>query len=429
MAAKIFASALVIVVVSVLIGMQWKTNVVLPSHLLNNKVFFEEELISAEVGASLRELIKESAEFPSNSNDLLFYKTVHEHIGEAEPIEADGSCKHRFLVPNTAKTHCILPGRFDVARHWLQTGGLNGLKEPFESMVSRVLSFGQYNWDITKNEVIRDLFSNQKFLNAAKQVCPSDKQYLDPFQYNFIIQLPGQTVAMHIDGPYFWGANRFQFPQWLLAVMVFSGLFEDRFIDQVQVVSYLHQWTHTAHDGGLGGDFVYWNTADMKPKRVPPTPLAGSAVDGSKTVHAAEVYRPSAKMPIMSKDKSNVLRYVGNESWVLYSDNTPLQSYHTDDLRISVVYRARCFASESEAARYANQDSFMQLDDVLDTLQADMIQRGTLSREHGLNKLDLAMRLVDEYIVYPYPDTVIPFNYCMLPKLFPPARHVLWLLC
>jgi len=41
---------------------------------------------------------------------------------------------------------------------------------------------------------------------------------------------------------FFWGASRFQFPQWLLAVMKFSGLFEDRFVHQVQVVAYLHSW-------------------------------------------------------------------------------------------------------------------------------------------------------------------------------------------
>lgn len=53
--------------------------------------------------------------------------------------------------------------------------------------------------------------------------------------------MPGQTVAVHIDSPYFWGASRFTFPQWLLVAMVFSGLFADKFVHQVQVVGYLHQ--------------------------------------------------------------------------------------------------------------------------------------------------------------------------------------------
>ena len=49
------------------------------------------------------------------------------------------------------------------------------------------------------------------------------------------MQVPGQTVPLHIDGAYFWGATRFQMPQWLLAAMVFSGLFQDLFVDQVSV--------------------------------------------------------------------------------------------------------------------------------------------------------------------------------------------------
>ena len=41
---------------------------------------------------------------------------------------------------------------------------------------------------------------------------------------------------MHLDAPYFWGASRVSVPQWLLVSMVFSGLFQDKFVDQVQVV-------------------------------------------------------------------------------------------------------------------------------------------------------------------------------------------------
>ena len=42
-------------------------------------------------------------------------------------------------------------------------------------------------------------------------------------------------MATHVDGVYFWGATRNNAPQWLLAAMSFSGLFESIFIHQVQV--------------------------------------------------------------------------------------------------------------------------------------------------------------------------------------------------
>ncbi len=114
---------------------------------------------------------------------------------------------------------------------------------------------------------------------------------------------------MHLDAPYFWGASRVSVPQWLLVSMVFSGLFQDKFVDQVQVspsaaaapppctaplhrrhapsrrrlqvVAYLHEWTDDR-----GGAFVYWKDNSGQMHSVPPSPLSGSSVDGSKTVHA-----------------------------------------------------------------------------------------------------------------------------------------------
>jgi hypothetical protein len=87
--------------------------------------------------------------------------------------------------------------------------------------------------------VMASLFGDPAFLAAAQGICPPHRQVLDPFQFNFIIQAPGQTVATHVDGAYFMGATRKQVPQWLLACMVFSGLFRDKFVDQVLITTYL----------------------------------------------------------------------------------------------------------------------------------------------------------------------------------------------
>ena len=52
--------------------------------------------------------------------DLKFYSTANEHIGEAVDAEPDGSCTHPFLVPNSARTQCVLPGRIDIGKHCKQ---------------------------------------------------------------------------------------------------------------------------------------------------------------------------------------------------------------------------------------------------------------------------------------------------------------------
>eukprot|EP00439_Symbiodinium_sp_Y106_P059168 s2190_g8.t1 len=285
-------------------------------------------------------------------------RPLHRHVGEARPVEADGSCSHHLLVRDGNSSDCILPQRIDVAKHYIMTGGPEAIREPFEDMVSRVSSFGRYMFNLTEMPVVEQLFAGPKFQRAAKSVCPTSKQVLDPFQYNFILSVPGQTVALHLDAPWFLGATRFQFPQWLLAVMVFSNLFQDRFVDQVQVVGYLHD--RPALDDDSGGRFLYYDQNSATPKAVLSKPRSGVAVDGSKTLHAAGVTLRAGhavqyfsvsfnvKLALTASDKDNALFYVGDEKWQLRSNGEVLQTYNSSDLRMTIVYRARCFASEED---------------------------------------------------------------------------------
>lgn len=358
---------------------------------------------------------------------------LREHIGEAT-APVNGTCEHPMMIKSKDGTQCVLVGRVDIAGHFIKTGGYVGLKERYEAAVSRLQSFGRYMFDPAEYPVAGALFSSPDFVGNARTVCPDDKQVLDPFQFNLIVQVPGQTVALHVDGVYFWGASRFQFPQWLLAAMQFSGLFQEEFIDQVQVVGYYHNWTDT---DVRGGDFVYW-TDNGDAHHISPVGLAGSVVDGSKTVHAGTVYHPGRTPPLMDKSKRNTLEYLGGERWALKSDGDTLQEYDTDDLRCTVVYRARCFASEEERERYAKQqetgEGIMSLDDVLARMLPDMVARGWIpSVEAGkaMPRVRLAELLLG-YVKYPLPpkeNAVVPYNYCALPRLYPWTWNVLKYVC
>jgi hypothetical protein len=53
---------------------------------------------------------------------------------------------------------------------------------------------------------------------------------------------------------------------------------------------------------------MYWDQpGQTHPHKVKPYPRAGSAVDGSKTVHAADSYHVKVAPPTMSKDAVNEL--------------------------------------------------------------------------------------------------------------------------
>ena len=451
-------SALLVPLVAILYGAQ----VVLkprrfhvPAHMLNTAIY-EENLLSENEASELRDMVKSFKEYPTNLADTDFYETTHEHIGEAIPM-VNGSCNHPFLMPNKKRTLCIMPGRIDVGRHFIMTGGLHGLREPYESLVSRVQSFGRYMFDLSDYPVAARLFDNPRFVDLAKRVCPAHKQHLDPFQFNFIVQIPGQTVAAHIDGVYFWGATRFQFPQWLLAVMTFSNRFSDEFVDQVQVVAYLHEWETASRR--KAGEFIHWASAENA-SAAPPSAAAGnddlvaakasvfeaaaragSAIDGSKSVHAAEVYLGSAaspQLPYLDKNKKIVLRYEGpgeDKAWTLKMEDQLLERYSTDDLRTSIVYRARCFKDADEAKHFGGNGgpTPMTLERILRTLSQGLVELGkvrTVEEAMRMDRLKLSLLLIDTYVHYPLPDKTIPYNHCALPRLLPAwARDsVSWLL-
>jgi len=84
-------------------------------------------------------------------------------------------------------------------------------RAPSHASAHPQLSFGRYIFNLTEFPVISKLFQDAKFQRMAQPICPADQQHLDPFQFNIIIQTPGQSVATHVDGVYFWGASCFQF--------------------------------------------------------------------------------------------------------------------------------------------------------------------------------------------------------------------------
>jgi hypothetical protein len=111
-------------------------------------------------------------------------------------------------------------------------------------------------------------------------------------------------------------------------------------------------------------------------------------------------------------------------------------SYQEDDLRISLVYRARCFASAQEAQRYANQPESekMTLKGILETLYDDLVNNKIVSSREELDAMtivDRAFLIMNTYVKYPLPPAdvaLVPVNYCALGKKYPILNPLLKLL-
>lgn len=379
-------------------------------------------------------------EIPSTTKDQTY---AIEEIGEAEPITKDGSCENHFLIPNKDATKCVLPGRFDVASHYLTFGGKAGLKEAYDDLVSRMLSFNKFFFDydegMRKLPSLKSLFNAKGYLENAAEVCDlgTPNPVLDPFQLGVIVQVPGQSVPMHLDAPYFWGASRFTLPIWLVVVMQFSGLWEQYRVHQVQGVAYIHDWDNKTLENG-GGFFFYPGNLNGKAITIPAERSTGIVCDGAIQVHGTELFQPKgAPIVPLKRNHDNKIVYNKNEKlWRVLEDNKSIAQFRSSELRIALVWRARCFRDQAEKTRFHAQfkdlDQAFKVDEVIDRLLGDMVARGTLKSKTDAPKgVPLAQMLLREYLRYPGPDenVLFPFNYCALPALFPWTAPVVNLLC
>uniref|UniRef100_A0A914D412 Uncharacterized protein n=1 Tax=Acrobeloides nanus TaxID=290746 RepID=A0A914D412_9BILA len=403
------------------------------THLLGHRVDFYPEFIDEKTHQELLKILKGMKVFPTNAQDLQFYNTTYEHIGESEPLDPELGCTSRYLVPNAARTLCILPNRFDLAKHFMTYGGIDGLKENFEMLASRMQSFGRYIFDIKDYPVMENLFYSEEFIRSAKKICPINKQVLDPFQFHFIIQIPGQTLPVHLDAQYLEHATRFQYPTWLPVVMAGSGIYQDNVIDQVQGVAYLHEWNDTS----LGGHLSIYNKDNNNPDYEIPYPRGVGLMDGAKTMHASTVFRPNDHLPILPKNAKNELVYQEDDDiWELRSDDKVLNKYQTTDFRITLVYRSRCFESEEKRQRFLkwhkSGENVRPVEVVLDELKTELVKKYGYNRESldSISKIDLANALTDTFLKYPLPtNAIIPLNYCALPVIFPSTQIIFDWIC
>ncbi len=59
------------------------------------------------------------------------------------PATSPGVCPHPYLIPlsEEERDRCVLPGRTDIASHYMATGGRYGAKEPVDVLANNLQSF------------------------------------------------------------------------------------------------------------------------------------------------------------------------------------------------------------------------------------------------------------------------------------------------
>lgn len=297
--------------------------------------------------------------------------------GELEPIEIPEG-------PGLAQRH-------DSVANFLSSGGLHRADERLGTLAARTSYFREeyaYGGKMF-TPAIEPFLHSPKLIDAARSV--HGRPVIEPQIAYANLMVPGQELAVHTDVPEFRGVSRKTVPQWLLVVMHHSGLFD---------AWRLHIATGIAWFSDLeGGALALWPDGPDGPLvRHPIRTNTALVLDTDSVFHGVDRVAPvdAEAMPAI---RAGCGLSAEGDRWVLRGlEDEVLAEYDWSELRLSVSWKAYCFASERDRDAWRNHADDLTLDTILERLRADVSTcRGTdVPRD-----ADLGLTLIDEYIRFP----------------------------
>jgi hypothetical protein len=288
-----------------------------------------------------------------------------------------------------------LPQRFDAAYNFINTGGRFGKHEDLELLVARTNYFREtysYGDDVQAPgvEVMRD---HPALAEAARKLYGRD--LIVPAIVYANVLVPGQELAVHTDVPEFRGVSRKNTSQWLLVVMHHSGLFEQWRMPIATAVA----WFQHAE----GGEFAFYpRGAQGGPSTVPAAFNTALVTDTDSVFHGVDRVRQSTgDMPLLKPGMRMVSDGPGTGRWRVVDDDGELAAWNFDEIRLSVSWKAYCFADQAEREAWEQGRDDLGVDFILDRLLDDLRSRGRVKGDRPESNRELAEMLVDEYIKFP----------------------------
>ena len=286
-----------------------------------------------------------------------------------------------------------LPQRFDAALNYIESG-IDGSGNPDdrETAIKRTNYFREtYVYgDEIKAPGIEPFMEHPDIADAARRI--SGREIVVPSIIYANLLVPGQELAMHTDVPEFRGANRMLLPQWLIVVMLHSGLFDEWRIPIVTCVS----WFGAAK----GGAFTFYpHGRGGNRESIPASHNSAILIDTDTVFHGVErVARKEAEMPEITQDTR--LHYLGGEQWQLRNGDVELENISWPDLRYSISWKAYCFRDEAEEQLWRDGSDDLSLDFILKRLEDQLREMGVLAGPRP-DPTSYAMMLVKSFVRFP----------------------------
>jgi len=290
---------------------------------------------------------------------------------------------------NSVKLAPDLPQRWDAAWNFVKTGGRFGRKEEPAVLAARTNYFREtYAYDDDAIPGIEPFMNHPGLLEAARKV--HDAAVVVPNIVYANLLVPGQELAVHTDVPEFCGANRKIYPQWLMVVMLHSGLFAAWRRRIATGISYFGR----ARGGALA---FYPDGRDGAPRTLEARHNTAVVLDTDTVFHGVDRVEETQPLPAL---RPGMQLHWDGEGWRIGAADAPLARYHWDAVRFSVSWKAYCYRDEGERRRVDEHRDDLTLDRILDTLRADLGRRGVAV---PADEYELARLLIDTYIRFPAP--------------------------
>jgi hypothetical protein len=288
-----------------------------------------------------------------------------------------------------------LPQRFDVGINYFEQGldGAGNLDAP-EIAASRSNYFREtyaYGREI-KAPGIEPFMAHPALSDTAREISACANIVPAIVYANLLV--PGQELAIHTDVPEFRGANRKLVPQWLLVVMLHSGLFDRWRIPILTCVSWFGDTS--------GGAFTFYpEGADGARAAIPAQHNSAILIDTDKVFHGVERVNTSLpELPVIGQHTR--LHFCGDDQWQLRESEQVLADFSWLQLRYSISWKAYCFTDDDVEAKWRDGSDDLTVEQVLDTLDVELRRRGVLSGTRP-EPTEYALLLVSTFVHYPTP--------------------------
>ena len=299
---------------------------------------------------------------------------------------------HQYAIEASEVALGGLPQRFDSAFNFVTTGGRLGRVEEPATAIARTSYFREsYAYgDRIVAPGIEPFLHHPALINAARRI--HGREVVVPAIAYANLLLPGQELAVHTDVPEFRGADRRRYPQWLMVVMLHSGLFDRWRMPIATGISYFGE--------AAGGALSCWpNGAAGAVRLIEPRHNMAVVTDTDRAFHGVDRVG-AADAPAPPVEAGMVMDPNRDGGWTLRQGESPARSYGPGEVRFSVSWKAYCFADEQEREAWTNHSDDLTLDQILEALVDDLVERGQMAQRPADDRT-LARALVDGYVQFP----------------------------